>query len=103
MYAESLTGTVRWGGLSNVESEFQQRLRLIELCVELLIGQTKIGELWSEGYEEAVKHLESLPLATDEYNITKQHLDNALSYCHCNEYSAAAFELRMVRGRLQRI
>ena len=103
MYAESLTATVHWGAPGYVACEFQQRVRLIELCVELLIGQTKIGELWSEGYQEAIRHLETLPLATDEFNVTKQHMDNALSYCYCSEFAAAAFELRMVRGRLQRI
>ena len=103
MYIKSLTAEGHWGAPPVVASEFQQRLRLIELCVELLIGQTKIGELWSEGYDEAIRHLETLPLATDEFNATRQHMDNALSYCHCSEFAAAAFELRMVRGRLQRI
>jgi hypothetical protein len=103
MNLESPSATRHLGAQSYVASEFQQRLRLIELCVELLMCQTKVGVVWSEGYQEAMRHLETLPLATNEYNLTKQHMQNALNYCHCREFAAAAIELRMVRGHLQRI
>jgi hypothetical protein len=102
MILQTMSATDRLHAYVPLPSPFQQRLRVIEVCVELLIDQAKIGELWTEGYREAARRLATLPLATDDYKLTKQHIDNALRYCRCNEFAAAAFELRIVRGRLQR-
>lgn len=82
-------------------TEISQRLRLIELCVEVLIRQTKIGKFWVEGYKETTSVLETLPIASDEFDLARLRLKNALDYCQQGEFGAAAFELRLLRGRLQ--
>lgn len=94
---------ITWGcnAQSDPITESQQRVRLFELCVEVLIRQTRIGRIWVEGYDEATRFLESVPLATNEYNLAKLRLKNALDYCQRSEFGAAAFELRALRGRLQ--
>jgi hypothetical protein len=89
------------GGVSDAVTEVQQRLRILELCVEVLIGQTKLGMFWLGGYEEANRFLESIPLATYEFNLAKVRLKNAFDYCQRGEFGAAAFELRALRGNLQ--
>jgi hypothetical protein len=83
-------------------TETYQRSRLTELCVEVLIGQTKIGRIWLEGYAETMRFLESVPLPTEEFAVAKLRLSNALDYCRRREFGAAAFELRALRGGLQR-
>jgi hypothetical protein len=82
-------------------TEISERLRLIELCVEVLIRQTKIGRIWVEGFEETRSLLETLPLTFDEFNLSRLRLKNALDFSQAGEFGAAAFELRLLRGRLQ--
>ena len=93
----------RSNSLFDATTETQQRFRLIELCVEVLIRQTKIGKFWVEGYEEATNFLETLPLASNEFNLAKLRLESALDYCQRSEFGAAAFELRALRGLLQKL
>lgn len=103
MILQSLNGLDRTSVFVPAPSQPQQRLRVAELCIELLISQTKLRQLWTEGYQEAGRHLQTLAMAADDYRLTRQHLDNALAYCQAHEFAAAAFELRMVRGRLHRM
>lgn len=84
-------------------TETQQRQRVLELSVSLLIVRTEIGELWSEGFAEVTRFLEAVPLPTSDFRSAKSHLQNALDYCHCEEFGAATFELRVVRGILQKL
>src|SRR5262245_14419799 len=84
-------------------SETEQRLRVLELSVGLLIARTKIGEFWSEGFRDVARFLEAVPLATPDFRSAKRHLQNAFVYCQLNESGAATFELRVVRGILQRL
>jgi hypothetical protein len=84
-------------------TESEQRLRVLELSVGLLIARTKIGEFWAEGFSDVTQFLEAVPLATPEFDAAKRHLQNAFDYCELNEFGAAAFELRILRGILQRL
>jgi hypothetical protein len=84
-------------------TESQQRLRVLELSVHLLIARTKSGDFWADGFEETAKLLETVPLTTSEFDRTCVHLQNARVYSIRGEFGAAAFELRIVRGILQRL
>lgn len=82
---------------------FQQRVRQAELCIETLIERTKGGDFWSPGFGELQELLGALPLPTGAFLTTTAHLNNAWNYCRRQEYGAAAFELRIVRGAVQRL
>jgi len=84
-------------------TESHQRQRVLELSVGLLIVRTELGEIWAEGFAEVTRFLEAVPLATSEFRSAQSHLQNALEYCHSDEFGAATFELRAVRGILQRL
>jgi hypothetical protein len=84
-------------------SEAERRQRVLELSVELLIVRTDIGETWTEGFADVGVFLEAVPLATAEFRSAKSHLKNARNYCRVQEFGAATFELRVVRGILQRL
>jgi hypothetical protein len=88
---------------AHVLSESQQRLRVLDLSVHLLLARTKSGDFWAEGFEETAKLLETVPLTTSEFDMAGVHLHNARAYCLRREFGAAAFELRIVRGILQRL
>ena len=84
-------------------SESQQRLRVLELSVHLLIARTKSDDFWADGFEETTQLLETIPLTTSEFDSARVHLQNARTYALRREFGAAAFELRIVRGILQRL
>jgi hypothetical protein len=83
-----------------VPSESEQRVRVLELSVELLLARTKISDFWIAGFHDAARLLESVPLPTADFRTAKRHLSNAMAYCRQNEFGAAAFELRTLRGAL---
>ncbi|MGD9637301.1 MAG: hypothetical protein AB7G28_18880 [Pirellulales bacterium] len=84
-------------------AEWQQRQRALELSVGLLIVRTELGEVWTEGFAEATRFLEAMPLATAEFRSAQSHLQNAREYCDLREFGAATFELRVVRGILEKL
>ena len=84
-------------------SEPERRQRVLELTVGYLIARTVTGETWFEGFADVEALLESAPLATVEFRSAKSHLQNALNYCQVQEFGAAAFELRVIRGILQKL
>lgn len=86
-----------------VVSEFEQRMRVLELNVELLIARTNMSDFWMAGFLECGNLLASLPLPTLEFVSANRHLENAIGYCRQREFGAGAFELRALRGRLQRL
>jgi hypothetical protein len=88
---------------ADANTETHQRLQLLEACVKLLICQASSGQTWRGGYEEAGRFLESVPLATNEYNLAKLRLKNALDYCRLREFGAAMFELRALVLCLRRL
>jgi len=83
-------------------SEAERRQRVLELSVGLLIARTEIGETWTVGFADVEVFLEAVPLATAEFRSAQSHLENALNYCRVQEFGAATFELRVVRGILQK-
>jgi hypothetical protein len=84
-------------------SEFEQRMRVLELSVELLIARTNMGDFWMAGFQECGNLLASVPMPTLEFVSANRHLENAISYCRQREFGAGAFELRALRGSLQRL
>ncbi len=84
-------------------TEPQQRQRVLELSVGLLIVRTELGEIWSEGFADVARFLDAVPLPTTDFRSAKSHLQNALRYCHAAEFGAATFELRVVRGIVERL
>lgn len=83
--------------------EIAQRIIVTELSIQVLIEQSKLRNFWSAGYDEAARLIGALPLTTAEFLFANGHLQNALEYCLNAEFGAAAFELRMVRGCVQRL
>jgi hypothetical protein len=47
--------------------------------------------------------LEALPLQSGDFAAINRHLQNAVGYCQRAEFGAATFELRVMRGQLQRL
>jgi hypothetical protein len=87
----------------HVLSEFDQRLRVLEYTVQLLVVRTSIGDFWPQGFRDVEDRLAALPLPTDEFALANCHLQNAANYCRQSEYGAATFEVRALRGILQRL
>jgi hypothetical protein len=85
------------------KSEFEHRLRAVELYVELLITRFKTGDYWPQGIADVATFLATMPFPTGEYYSMSQHLENAEDYGRQNEFGAATFELRILRGHLQKI
>jgi hypothetical protein len=85
----------------DLAAEDARRLRPLELIIEVLLAQAKIGKLWIEGYLEAAELPKALHLSKEVCEFITSHFNNALRYCRLGEFGAAAFELRMIRGRLQ--
>jgi hypothetical protein len=84
-------------------SEPERRQRVLELTIGYLIARTVTGEIWFEGFADVDVFLEAAPLATVEFRSAKSHLQNALDYCRLQEFGAAAFELRVIRGILHKL
>ena len=84
-------------------SRFQQVVRVLDLTVDLLIARTSMGDFWSAGFQDAEQYLGALPLPSPDFAKARRHLQNAAAYCEQIEFGAAAFELRSLRGQLQRL
>jgi hypothetical protein len=84
-------------------SQYEQRMRVLELTLQLLIIRTTMGDYWPDGLRDVGKFLAALPLQTTDFTAATSHLLNAVDYCQRNEFGAATFELRALRGQLQRL
>jgi hypothetical protein len=84
-------------------SETELRLRALELSLGQLIARTKIDGFWADGFSVVARFLEAAPLVYSDFNSAKRHLQNAFVYSQLKEPGAAVFELRIVRGILQRL
>jgi hypothetical protein len=83
--------------------EVAQRIRVTELSIQVLIEQSRLRKFCRPGYDETARLIEALPLATSAFAFANRHLQNAVEYSLCAEFGAAAFELRLVRGCIQRL
>jgi hypothetical protein len=101
--SNTLDGNGKVGIYAHVLSEFEKRLRVLEMSVSLLIARTRTGDFWADGFQDVAKLLETVPLTTSEFRSAKRHLQNAYAYSCERECGAAAFELRIIRGMLQRL
>jgi hypothetical protein len=86
-----------------VLSMYEQRMHVLELTVQLLVVRTSRGDYWAEGIHDVEQLLAALPMPTTEFAAANGHLQNARSYCQQEEFGAAAFELRALRGYVQRM
>jgi len=84
-------------------SKYEQQMRALEFAVELLIARSSMAEYWPEGFQDAGKLLTAVPLPTADFASANRRLANAAGYCRQEEFGAAAFELRALRGLLQRL
>src|SRR6478609_7854202 len=64
-----------------VLSQYEQRMRILELTVQLLIARTSAGQYWSEGLKDAEELLTALPIQSAEFECIYRHLENAIGYC----------------------
>jgi hypothetical protein len=83
--------------------EYQQRIRVLDLTVDLLIARASLREYWPEGFEDVRKLLAATSMPTSEFAHAKRSLQNAADYSQQEEFGAAAFELRGLRSQLQRL
>lgn len=72
------------------------RLKLY-LHLNFLIRELDVAKLESH-FDLVFCILESLPLATVEYDLARRRLENAQRYVRSGEKGAARFELRLVLG-----
>jgi hypothetical protein len=90
-------------GLNGRLIEYQQRMRVLDLTIDLLIARTSLRDYWAEGFEDAGRLLASTGLPTAEFAHANRCLQNAADYSQEEEFGAAAFELRALRSQLQRL
>jgi len=81
----------------HIESLFDDALEL----VAALLRSQGLGGLKRRSFRRMAERLAALPLATFEYAVINQRLQNALVYCQQGEQGAAAYELRLLIGRLK--
>jgi len=84
-------------------SESQQRMRVLDLTVDLLIARTSLRDHWAQGFQDAAKLLAAMPMPTAQFVHASRCLQNAADYSEQQEFGAAAFELRALRSQLQRM
>jgi hypothetical protein len=84
-------------------SEYDHRLRVLEYTVQLLIARVNTSDFWADGFKDVKDLLAAVPIPTVTFAKTNRHLQNGLTYCQQEEFGAAAFELRTLRGHLQRL
>jgi hypothetical protein len=84
--------------LPEVTDSTVQQGCLVDRTVDLLLASVSSRELWLELFIRAQGVLETRIVAVDNSRIARQHLQNALRYAFCDEFGAAAFELRMLRS-----
>jgi hypothetical protein len=101
LHVDSANGQVEHH--SPVLSQYEQRMRILELTVQLLIARTSVGDYWAEGLKDTGNLLAALPIPTAVFAVANRNLQNAVGYCQQAEYGAATFELRALRGQLQRL
>jgi hypothetical protein len=101
--SSTLNGNGKVGIYPHVLSESEKRLRVLELSVHLLTARTRTGDFWADGFQDTAKLLEAVPLTTSEFDSARLHLQNALAYGRQHQFGASTFELRIVRGILQRL
>jgi hypothetical protein len=89
------------GPLRTVPSEYDRRLRVLDLTVELLIARTSLEDFWEVGFQDVGKLLVTVKFPVTGRMCANRRLQNGLSYCQQREFGAAAFELRVLRGQLQ--
>ena len=86
-----------------VLSKHEQRTRVFDLTVALLIARAGMSDYWAEGFQDASSLLAAMSLPNAEYTSANWKLQNAIGYCKWEEFGAAAFELCALRGQLQRL
>jgi hypothetical protein len=86
-----------------VLSKHEQRMRVFDLTVALLIARAGMADYWAEGFQDARNLLAAMSLPKVEFTSASWNLQNAIGYCQREEFGAAAFELRALRGQLQRL
>jgi hypothetical protein len=84
-------------------TQYEQRMRVLEITVQLLITRVSMGDYWSDGIEDVRNLLQALPIPTYAFTRTIRNLQNAVFYCRQKEFGAATFELRSLRGHLHRL
>lgn len=77
-----------------------RRQVLLDRVVDLLLQKAVARCHWPELYHEASRLLRSATLGPVEWRAAIQRLRNAESYAVAGEFGAAAFELRLLHGRL---
>jgi len=79
-------------------------LRLRRMChlIDDLIHQAELGRIVVDDYADATNAIETLPLATDEFQLARLRLGNSFTYCRKREFGAAVFEMRLLRNQLLR-
>jgi hypothetical protein len=88
---------------SQALSQYEQRMRVLEITVQLLIARIGMSDYWADGFKDVGNLLSALPIPTGSFAKTNRHLQNAVAYCQQEEFGAATFELRALRGHLQRL
>ncbi len=80
--------------------DFAQIAVAIKRHIELLVTSAHDLQAAPGHLESIARLLESLPLATQEFDLAGIRLRNARRYFQSDEIGAARYELRLLRGQL---
>ena len=81
----------------------RQITQSVTQCLGRLQQKRQFDEAAQQDFATVRSLLETVPLATNEFDPACRRLENALHYLKYTEPGAAWYELRMVAGSLQRV
>jgi len=79
----------------------EQIQRSVVQCLGRLLLRRRLDEAACDGLQAARAMLESLPLATAQFDLACRRLKNAEHYLRYTEPGAARFELKLLAGSLR--
>ncbi len=88
--------------LTQTASTTQQITQSVLQCLGRLQQKRQLDEAAHDDFATARAMLETMPLATDQFDLACRRLHNAQHYLRYTEPGAAWYELRMLEGSLKR-
>jgi hypothetical protein len=73
---------------------------VLRRALDGLLEQVFPGGRSDTGFEEVRRLLEAVPLASGEFGVAVNRLENARRYLHAGEHGAARYELCLLRRSL---
>lgn len=91
-----------WNSFSEGNDDPENRTRIIEMEQQMNTQMKSPGVTHLDELARLKLTLDSSPLATDEFGVALNHLNNAQAYFSQGEVGAGLFEMRIVTDKLTR-